>query len=261
MIRKGKGIIEYLLVAAIIPFVCVAIFVFIPAVNNSIFYLPLFGLQSIAPTLAAIIVVTHIYSAKGLKEFLKEKYISHISLRICFFSFFIPLAVMLVSKTITVFFGESNFEFILPNAKKTLIIFWALIAEELGWRGYLQERIENKIGMVFTPLVVGVIWGLWHFHYFLSGAMDVPFIILILGCVFESYGYFVITKLAKGNIIPACIWHFSGNLFINMFGLNPIDNHGSNLPYLIMTLTYGICILGFSVYYCSQTKKRSEIGL
>jgi len=42
-----------------------------------------------------------------------------------------------------------------------------------------------------------------------------PFVLLILGCVFESYGYFVITKLAKGNIIPASIWHFSGNLFVN----------------------------------------------
>lgn len=259
MIKKGKGIIEYLLIATIIPLICVAIFVFIPAVNNSIFYLPLFGLQSIAPTLAAITVVTHTYSADGLKAFLKEKYISNINLKICFFAFIIPLAVMLASKTIAVIFDGSDFEFILPNAKKTLIIFWALIAEELGWRGYLQERIENKIGMAFTPLVVGVIWGLWHFQYFLSGAMDVPFILLILGCVFESYGYFVITKLAKGNIIPACLWHFSGNLFINIFGLNPVDNHGSNSPYLTMTLAYSVCILGFLIYYRSQTKKKNRI--
>jgi len=258
---KGtEGVIEYLLLATIIPLICVAIFVFIPAVNNSVFYLPLFGLQSIAPTLAAIIVVTHIYSARGLKAFLKEKYLSNISFSVCFLAFVIPLAVMLISKTIAVILQETDFAFILPNAKKILIIFWALIAEELGWRGYLQERIENRINIVFTPLIVGVIWGLWHFPYFLSGAMDVPFVLLILGCVFESYGYFVITKLAKGNIIPAGIWHFSGNLFINILGLNPVDNHGSKLPYFVMTLTYSICILCFLVYYRSQTKKRPEIG-
>lgn len=32
---------------------------------------------------------------------------------------------------------ENHYEFVLPNANKILIIFWFLIAEELGWRGYL----------------------------------------------------------------------------------------------------------------------------
>lgn len=160
MIRKSEGIIEYLLLATIIPLICVAIFVFVPDINNSIFYLPLFGLQSMAPTLAAVIVITHIYSAKGLKTFLREKYISNINLRLCLFAFVIPFVILLISKLITVILGRNDFEVILPNASKILIIFWALIAEELGWRGYFQEKIECKIGMFFTPLIVGVVWGL-----------------------------------------------------------------------------------------------------
>ena len=45
---------------------------------------------------------------------------------------------------------------------------WALVAEELGWRGYLQEKIEAHVGDVLTPLIVGIIWTVWHFHFFIS---------------------------------------------------------------------------------------------
>ena len=259
MIRRSEGIAVFLLLAMIIPLICAAVFIFVPAINSSVFYLPLFGLQAMTPTLAAIIVITYIYSSTGLKAFLKAKYISNINLKLCILAFIIPFTVMLISKFITVIFGGNDFELVVPNASRILIIFWALIAEELGWRGYLQEKIECKIGMFFTPLVVGIVFGLWHFHFFLTGAMNVPFTLLILGCVFESYGYFVITKLAKGNIVPASIWHFSGNLFMSVFRLNVVDSHGSNFPYLIMTLTYSVCILAFAAYYRSQTKERSKI--
>jgi len=79
--------------------------------------------------------------------------------------------------------------------------------------------------------------------------MDVPFTLLILGCIFESYGYFVITKLSKGNILPASIWHFSGNLFMNIFSLNINDGDGKYLTYMITTFSYGFCVIGFFIYY------------
>jgi hypothetical protein len=104
------------------------------------------------------------------------------------------------------------------------------------------------IGMFFTPLIVGVIWGLWHYHYFLSGVMNVPFTLLILGCIFDSYGYYVIKKMVRGNILPASIWHFSGNLFLNIFSLN-INDDGKYLTYMITTFSYVFCVIGFFIYY------------
>ncbi len=253
--KKRTGTIEFLCLAAIAPLVCAAIFAFCPGVRDSVFSLPLLGLQSMAPSLAAVLVVGQIHAAKGLTAFLREKYLSGISLKLCLSAFFTPLVLLLVSKTLAVFFLEGDIKFFLPDASKMLIILWALIAEELGWRGFLQERGEAKLGPVLTPLVVGVVWGLWHVFFFLSGAMEAPFFWLVLGCVFESYGYFVITKLSGGNIVPASIWHFSGNLFIHIFGLNVADSHGGHLPYAVMTLTYGLCVLGFLAYYRALPRK------
>lgn len=49
------------------------------------------------------------------------------------------------------------------KSQKIIIVMWALVAEELGWRGYLQEKIEAHVGDVLTPLNVGIIWTVWHF--------------------------------------------------------------------------------------------------
>jgi len=255
--RDWAIIFEFLSIAAIIPFLCALFIIYAPIFSNGFLNLIVFGVQGLAPTLAAIITVMHNYSKNGLKSFLKDKYIANANPKICLLAFLTPMTLLIAAKALTVIYQNSGFELAFPNATKMLIIFWALIAEELGWRGFLQEKIESKIGAILTPFFVGVTWGLWHFHYFMTGMMDVPFALLLLGCIFESYGYFVITKLAKGNILPASIWHFSGNLFINLFLFTANDNYGSNTPYLIMTFVFAFCVI---VFFCCQAKgkRRNE---
>jgi membrane protease YdiL (CAAX protease family) len=242
-------IFEFILLSAIIPLITIGLKRFTFVSNNKIMDLILFGIQGMAPSLAAVISVFSFYSLNGLKVFLKEKYYVNINYRYCLIAFLVPMGLLLFAKTMTIIYLNKNFELVIPNAKKLLVIFLALIAEELGWRGFLQERIERKTGIFFAPLFVGLIWGLWNYNYFISGIMNVPFTLLILGCVFESYGYFVITKLTKGNILPASIWHFSGNLFLNVFSLNTSDSDGRYLSYLITTFSYIICVIGFLIYY------------
>ncbi|MDZ7904127.1 MAG: CPBP family intramembrane glutamic endopeptidase, partial [Rheinheimera sp.] len=38
-----------------------------------------------------------------------------------------------------------------------------LIAEEFGWRGYLQYRLLINFSPFWTALIVGIVWWLWHF--------------------------------------------------------------------------------------------------
>ncbi|MDW8359066.1 MAG: CPBP family intramembrane glutamic endopeptidase [Candidatus Caldarchaeum sp.] len=54
---------------------------------------------------------------------------------------------------------------VLLNAYIAAITVNALFAfgEEVGWRGFLQERFEQYgLGFVKASLAVGVVWGLWH---------------------------------------------------------------------------------------------------
>ena len=86
------------------------------------------------------------------------------------------------------------------------------------------------------PAIVGVIWCLWHYHYFMFGGMDVPIVWFFLSCIVESYIYSYLLDLTDNNLISAMIYHFAWNLFIHVFAINPNDNRGNTLPYIILVV-------------------------
>lgn len=85
--------------------------------------------------------------------------------------------------------------------------------------------------------------------------MEVPLHSFAYGCIAESYGYFVITKISKGNIVPASLWHFSGNLFTNIYRLNPNWNAGRMEPYMIV-IQY-ICLISLYLW-CGGVSLREK---
>jgi len=55
-----------------------------------------------------------------------------------------------------------------------------MFGEEYGWRGFLQDELV-KLGKRRGVLVVGLVWGLWHFPVILSGVHTYPSTSLGLG--------------------------------------------------------------------------------
>lgn len=51
----------------------------------------------------------------------------------------------------------------------SLILMFAAIGEEAGWRGFLQEALVERFGWINSALLVGLIWGLWHLPLNLAG--------------------------------------------------------------------------------------------
>jgi membrane protease YdiL (CAAX protease family) len=42
------------------------------------------------------------------------------------------------------------------------VVFGSLFAEELGWRGFAQPRLQERFGALSASMVVGVLWATWH---------------------------------------------------------------------------------------------------
>lgn len=55
-----------------------------------------------------------------------------------------------------------------------------VFGEEYGWRGFLQDEL-SQLGRWRGALVVGLVWGLWHFSVILSGVHTYPPTLLGLG--------------------------------------------------------------------------------
>jgi membrane protease YdiL (CAAX protease family) len=101
--------------------------------------------------------------------------------------------------------------------------------EEYGWRGYLQNELL-KLGRVRGVLLVGVIWGVWHWPIILMGYNypGHPLLGLLLMTLYTIglaivLGYAV---LKSGSVLLAAFLHGLNNQVVNFLaaiGFKPFD--------------------------------------
>lgn len=56
-------------------------------------------------------------------------------------------------------------------------VFGGPMAEELGWRGYAQTKLQKRSGPIRAGLLLGLVWALWHLPLFSvlpSATGDIP---------------------------------------------------------------------------------------
>jgi membrane protease YdiL (CAAX protease family) len=94
-----------------------------------------------------------------------------------------------------------------------------LLGEELGWRGYMNQKMEPLLGTVSTCLIGGIVWGLWHLPMdiavYLGGNCTLT---EALGstvgrpAMLTCFGTFLMWLTKKTNsVFPAIIAHFMYN--------------------------------------------------
>jgi uncharacterized protein len=101
--------------------------------------------------------------------------------------------------------------------------------EEYGWRGYLQSEL-CKLGRVRGVLLVGVIWGMWHWPIILMGWSypGYPLIGPLLTVLFTmglavALGYAVFTS---GSVLLAAYLHALNDQvtgYLVFLGFKPFD--------------------------------------
>lgn len=93
------------------------------------------------------------------------------------------------------------------------------LAEEFGWRGYLQPRLRTRFGILVTAAVVGTAWALWHVPlFFLPGTgQEAMGLLTLRGLVFMvtllplSVTYLFLSEALGGGVWAAVLLHFAGN--------------------------------------------------
>ena len=81
--------------------------------------------------------------------------------------------------------------------------------EELGWRGYLQPKLEKMTNYIVSVLIVGVIWSIWHLPLWLiSGTVQsaLPFTAYTILAIILSFSFTTFYKYSK-NILLCVISH------------------------------------------------------
>ena len=102
---------------------------------------------------------------------------------------------------------------------QSAVVSAGLLGEELGWRGYMNRKLEPLVGTLGTCLIGGIIWGLWHFPIDISNylggygsfsfSMKLAFGRLVL---LTCFGVFLMWLTKKtDSIFPAVVAHFMFN--------------------------------------------------
>lgn len=118
---------------------------------------------------------------------------------------------------------SQNIPFFILNFLLSHIIFLVVgsiitLGEELGWRGYLQEKMLRKFGLKKGFIFLGIIWGYWHLPIILMGFNfpDHPILgallLMPLGTVFLAIFMGWLYLRSRSIWVPA-LAHASANLF------------------------------------------------
>jgi membrane protease YdiL (CAAX protease family) len=111
-----------------------------------------------------------------------------------------PLVIHLVATTIYVGLGGHPDSWLHPpdtaESLAALVVF--PLGEEFGWRGFAHPRMVERHGLVKGPLLLGLVWGVWHLVYsvtpqagafdlgqFAIGVAELPLYSLVIAWVFE----------------------------------------------------------------------------
>lgn len=105
-----------------------------------------------------------------------------------------------------------------PAVLTVLVIFGVNgVGEELGWRGFLADRLLRRRSLLTTALLVAIVWAPWHAPLFFVTATFQAFTAAdVVGWVIGlTAGSVVLTWLYRGSgrsVLLVAAWHTAFNL-------------------------------------------------
>lgn len=117
-----------------------------------------------------------------------------------------------------------------------IVIILIAVGEEYGWRGYLLPRLIRKYSVINSSILLGLIWGFWHFPAYLIGTgvpLQMNFLVfllwVVLGTLFMSWIY-CYTK----SVLTSILVHISANAAFNYLPMLPEFTGSSHVFWLFI---------------------------
>jgi membrane protease YdiL (CAAX protease family) len=124
--------------------------------------------------------------------------------------------------------------------------------EELGWRGYMLERMLPTWGVFKSSLIVGILHAMWHLPLFwIVGTNQIKIglgfnFLFFVAWVTASSIYSSWCYIDNGrSTLAVTLLHFTANLFLDIFGYQPGTTRFYS--YLLLTVLGAVIISGIGM--------------
>lgn len=171
------------------------------------------------PAIAAVVVMWA--GEASLREWVRRRLDWRVSPRYVLIALAVPTFITNVQPVVESL-GGGSVVYDPPAAIYLLFAFIAVNAvllggtEELGWRGVVQPRLQQRMSVFASGLVVGAVWLVWHLPLFFTGnpnysfepAALLAYALTVLG---SSVVLGALVNATEGNVLPAIVMHASVN--------------------------------------------------
>ncbi len=138
-------------------------------------------------------------------------------------AFLFPVVYLSANALVQILFKNYSFkkdikwsEIVLIAVLQQIVLPIFIMGEEIGWRGFLQNRLLENYGPWTAIVILGIVWGIWHVPVALKG-YNLPnhpkfeaFIFYPFVCIVYSAILVFLTLMTK-SILPAILFHTTNN--------------------------------------------------
>jgi membrane protease YdiL (CAAX protease family) len=214
----SRALLPLVLLTFAITWLTMGAYIFLPGPTVALFgeisgSHPLFFLATWAPGIAAVAIVLNRAGAAGLRGFL-----SRLLLWRCppAWAAFVLFGLPLVFVAGSLVKGGPVLAPMPPEgagAMAGLLVFMLFLGpvEELGWRGVAQPLLQRHMAPIWSGLLIGAAWGLWHLPaFFLAGTVFAgwDFAPFFLGNVVLAVLVTPLFNRSRGSLLWPMLFHW-----------------------------------------------------
>ena len=132
--------------------------------------------------------------------------------------------------------------------------------EEIGWRGYALPRLQNRYHALYSAIVVGLIWSLWHIPLWWHSWNPVAYAWYTLGVFAKSVFITWIYNGTGGSLLLVALchsmWNTLGSLLPLTGSVSPSDIGTLAVIILVEVAVAAVITLAAGPAHLSRTRQR-----
>jgi len=194
--------------------------------------------SSCSPTLAALLIACFYPGAGGVRSLLHQVRTWRAGVIWYALAILGPIALFLVADAIHVVLGGAppGQWFVVHSisgfgpGSLFWVVFGSLFAEEIGWRGFGQSRLQTQYGALTSSIMIGILWATWHLWPVVTPgglSLETPedVIATYIRMIATAIVYAWIYNSTSGSLFLAMMAHFGHNFAGTIVRVAPDNQH------------------------------------
>ncbi len=188
------------------------------------------GIGAFSPLAAAITLIVRRHGWKEAWQFFRQAFDFRTRPRYYLLALLVPLMMAVVAHYLAPVFNLQVADTLVPEEAGNPWLFFVpyfffilLIGggqEEWGWRGYAQQPLQERFGVIKASLLIGIAWSFWHLPlWFFPGSVNAtyPYLGFVLFTTSSAVVYGWIYNASGQKLIIPLLMHAMNNTVPPLF--------------------------------------------